>query len=52
LISTVEEAIPVFQGMDMWKRLVENAMNTDVSWAQSAKTYDRLFKSLTSESIQ
>jgi starch synthase len=51
LISTVEEAIPVFQGVDMWNRLVENAMNTDVSWAQSAKTYDRLFKSLTSESI-
>ena len=49
LISTVEGALPVFQGMDMWRRLVENAMKTDVSWARSAKTYDRLFQSLTSE---
>jgi starch synthase len=48
LISTVEETLPVFQGMDMWKRLVENAMNTDVSWARSARAYDRVFQSLTS----
>ena len=48
LISTVERAIPVFQGIDMWKRLVENAMNVDVSWSHSAKAYDRLFASLTS----
>jgi starch synthase len=51
LTSTVEEALPVFQGMDIWKKLMENAMNTDVSWARSAKAYDRLFQSLTSESI-
>jgi starch synthase len=51
LISTVEGALPVFQGMDMWKRLMENAMQTDVSWARSAKAYDRLFQSLTAQSI-
>ena len=49
LISTVEGVLPVFQGMDMWKRLVQNAMGTDVSWARSAKAYDRLFQSLTPE---
>lgn len=51
LISTVEGALPVFQGMDTWKRLMENAMHTDVSWTRSAKGYDRVFQSLTSQSI-
>jgi starch synthase len=52
LISTVEGALPVFQGIDiMWKRLMENAMNVDVSWSRSAKAYDRLFDSLTFQSI-
>jgi starch synthase len=51
LISAVEEAIPVFQGIDIWNRLVENAMNADVSWTRSAKAYDRLFKSLMSQRI-
>lgn len=50
LISTVEGALPVFQGIDLWRRLVDNAMHTDVSWARSAKAYDRLFQSLTSGS--
>jgi starch synthase len=51
LITAVADAIPVFQGVDMWNRLIENAMNVDVSWSRSAKAYDQLFKSLTSQSV-
>jgi starch synthase len=51
LITAVREALPVFQGIDIWDRLVENAMNVDVSWTRSAKAYDRLFRSLTSQII-
>jgi starch synthase len=51
LITAVREALPVFQGMDIWDRLVENAMDVDVSWTRSAKAYDRLFRSLTSQII-
>lgn len=51
LIAAVGEALPVFQGIDLWNRLVENAMSVDVSWAHSAKAYDRLFGSLTAKSI-
>jgi starch synthase len=51
LISAIEEALPVFQGIDGWNRLIENAMNVDVSWARSAKAYVRLFGSLTAKRI-
>jgi starch synthase len=51
VISAVREALPVFQGIDSWNRLMENAMNVDVSWARSAKAYVRLFGSLTATRI-
>ena len=51
LIAAVEEALPVFQGVDIWKKLIENAMHVDVSWSRSAKAYDRLFGTLTSKSM-
>jgi starch synthase len=51
VIAAVEEALPVFQGIDMWKRLIENAMSVDVSWAHSAKAYDRLFGSLLAKNV-
>jgi starch synthase len=51
VISAVREALPVFQGIDSWNRLMENAMNVDVSWARSAKAYVRLFGSLTAKRI-
>ena len=32
---------------DGWKQLVSNAMNTDVSWDNSARLYSELYKQLT-----
>jgi starch synthase len=51
LIAAVEEALLIFQREDLWNRLIENAMNVDVSWARSARAYDRLFGSLTAKSL-
>jgi starch synthase len=51
LIAAVEEALSVFRGVDIWSRLIENAMHVDVSWSHSAKAYDRLFGTLTSKRI-
>jgi starch synthase len=48
LLAAVNEALPAFQGIDIWSRLVENAMTVDVSWSRSAKAYDRLFRSVLS----
>ena len=46
LLSSVRNAIRVFGDSNVWNRLIENGMSSDVSWARSAKTYDRLFASL------
>jgi starch synthase len=46
LLSSVRNAIRVFHDPNVWNRLIENGMSSDVSWARSAKTYDRLFASL------
>jgi starch synthase len=46
LISAVRDAVSVFSRPTVWNRLVDNAMAVDVSWAHSAREYDRLFESL------
>jgi starch synthase len=51
LIAAVEEALPVFQGVEMWNMLIQNGMNTDVSWGRSARAYHELFGVLTAKSM-
>jgi starch synthase len=45
LIHTLYYAVDVFYNRkEDWEILRTNAMNSDVSWQQSAKTYDLLYK--------
>lgn len=44
VISAIRDAVEVFRDIQLWNRLVDNGMHVDVSWAQSAKAYDRVFK--------
>jgi len=46
LLAVLRRAVAVYQDRPMWDQLVEAGMTTDVSWARSAKAYDRLFVSL------
>lgn len=46
LLVVLRRAVAVYQDRSMWRQLVEAGMTTDVSWARSAKAYDRLFVSL------
>jgi starch synthase len=46
LLTAVQDAIRAFHDVNVWNNLMDNGMNTDVSWARSAKTYDELFASL------
>jgi starch synthase len=46
LLAVLRRAVAVYQDRSMWDQLVEAGMTTDVSWARSAKAYDRLFVSL------
>ena len=49
LLSSVRRAVQTFGDSNVWNKLIENGMSSDVSWARSAKTYDRLFASLVEE---
>ena len=46
LFESVRDAVRVFHDSNVWNRLIENGMSSDVSWARSAKTYEELFASL------
>jgi starch synthase len=46
LLVVLRRDVAVYQDRSMWGQLVEAGMTTDVSWARSAKAYDRLFVSL------
>ncbi|HEU0068066.1 MAG TPA: hypothetical protein VFQ26_02240, partial [Nitrospiraceae bacterium] len=46
LLSVLRRAVAVYQNRSIWSQLVQAGMTTDVSWARSAKAYNRLFASL------
>ena len=46
LLAVLRRTGAVYQDRTMWGQLIEAGMTTDVSWARSAKAYDRLFSSL------
>ena len=46
LLLVLRQAVALYQDRARWEQLVEAGMKTDVSWARSADTYDRLFGSL------
>ena len=47
MFFTLQRAIKLYEeDKETWKVLVENAMNTDNSWAKSAKEYIKTYKSL------
>lgn len=47
LLAVLRRAVAVYQDQLIWDQLVKAGMTKDVSWARSAKEYDRLFASLT-----
>jgi starch synthase len=49
LLAALRRAVAVYKNRSIWDQMVEAGMNTDVSWARSAKEYDRLFVSLVRE---
>jgi starch synthase len=50
LESTLRRAISVFQQQpNVWRKIVENGMRQDWSWASSARSYVELFRKLASD---
>jgi len=45
LYAQVVRAVETFRQPTLWRRLQANAMSTDVSWANSAEKYVRLYRS-------
>jgi starch synthase len=46
LLAVLRSAVAIYRDRSMWDQLIEAGMAADVSWARSAKDYDRLFLSL------
>lgn len=43
LTTAVERSLAVYRESSQWRHLIQNAMNTDVSWASSAREYLRMY---------
>ncbi|QGQ47644.1 glycogen synthase GlgA [Metabacillus sediminilitoris] len=46
MLNTIDRAISFYHQKDIWEKIVENAMNQDYSWAQSALKYNQLYADL------
>ena len=46
MMYTLKKALTLFRDFNSWKALMQNAMNTDYSWARSAKEYKTLYERL------
>ncbi|MER2607319.1 MAG: glycogen synthase GlgA [Siculibacillus sp.] len=47
--AAIQRAADLFADQGVWRRLMKNAMKTDVSWGRSAARYARLYRDLVSE---
>ncbi len=46
MMSTIKKALTLFRDFNSWKMLIQNAMQTDYSWAHAAKEYKTLYEQL------
>lgn len=46
MLEEIKRAIKVYNNKEKWKILIENAMDSDYSWEDSAKKYMELYKSI------
>ncbi len=46
MMYTIKKALTLFRDFNSWKLLMTNAMNSDYSWARSAKEYKALYKDI------
>ncbi|HBS26274.1 MAG TPA: glycogen synthase GlgA [Gammaproteobacteria bacterium] len=44
LVSTIDNALKIYQQPNIWKSIQRNGMNQDFSWQHSAKEYIQLYK--------
>jgi len=49
LLKTVKSAISLFNEIENWNKLIDNALFADYSWAKSVKLYDEIYKNLIKE---
>lgn len=47
--AAIQRAADLYADQPTWRRLMKNAMKTDVSWARSAARYARLYRDLVGE---
>lgn len=50
MLNTINRAIDFYYLKESWQEIVENAMNQDYSWAQSALKYNQLYADLMTRS--
>ena len=46
MMFTIKKALTLFRDFNSWKILIQNAMQSDYSWARSAKEYKALYERL------
>jgi starch synthase len=49
ILWALNEAVSVYEDKDAWNKLVENCMNTKLSWADSAEKYIELYEEVLSK---
>ncbi len=50
LLKTVNSALDLFNEIENWNRLIDNALNGDYSWKPSIKEYDKIYRELKKDS--
>ncbi len=49
LLASIEKALQVYKNEKNWKKLIQNAMESDFSWRASAQKYVQLYEKLTTD---
>ena len=46
MLDSIKQAIEVYKNKENWNNIIQNAMNADFSWKNSAEEYKAIYKSL------
>ena len=46
LLATIQAALEMYAKPELWRRLMQNGMKQDYSWATSAKAYSQIYETL------
>jgi starch synthase len=49
MLKTIKTALSIYNDIENWNRLIDNALNGDYSWSETVQAFDEIYRNLQKE---